>query len=52
MMSAVPLLDLLLALPEPHPELVAASRPMAEAMFTLGLLPHDDDRLFRPAAVG
>jgi hypothetical protein len=52
-MSGVSVLDLLLDLPEPHPALVAATTPtarqMAEAVFVLGLLPHDDDRLFRPA---
>ena len=53
--SAVPLLDLLLAMPEPHPDLVASKHPtprqVTEAASLLGWLPEPEDRL-RPAVAG
>ena len=54
-MAAVPLLDLLLSLPEPHPDLVASKHPtprqVTEAASLLGWLPEPEDRL-RPAVAG
>jgi hypothetical protein len=53
--TAVPLLELLLSGVQPHPELVAATRPsprqVTEVASLLGWLAEDEDR-FRPAAVG